>query len=192
MARFLSPIWHPTWQEGVDLDLTGIWTQVTHSWYEHMDRQSSISRWTKLIRFINKYKLRRNRYNYVTSCLSSMFKDKQLPVQFSMHAIFEVVHLFVKFTATPVKLVCFDDVSVTVLSIIHINAGHWGFGALVPLKQYTSPVTSKITQLKSSSTLYCETWITQTAGDHQTKFELWVMLSHCFSHVATVASQFRS
>jgi len=78
----------------------------------------------------------------------------------------------VDFSASPVKLVCFDDVSVTVLSIIHIDAGHWGVGALVPLKQYMSPMTSKITQLKSSSTLYCETWITRTVGDHQTKFEL--------------------
>ena len=44
---------------------------------------------------------------------------------------------------------------------------------------------------------YSETWITQTAGDHQKslsyeKFDLWVMLSLCFSHVATVVSPFCS
>ena len=44
---------------------------------------------------------------------------------------------------------------------------------------------------------YGETWITRTAGDHQktlsyAKFELWAMLSLCFSHVVTVASPFRS
>jgi len=47
------------------------------------------------------------------------------------------------------------------------------------------------------NTIYSETWITRTAGDHQKslsyeKFELWVMLSLFFSHVATVASPFRS
>ena len=47
------------------------------------------------------------------------------------------------------------------------------------------------------ATWYSETWITQTAGDHQKslsyeKFELRVMLSLCFIHVATVASPFCS
>jgi len=42
-----------------------------------------------------------------------------------------------------------------------------------------------------------ETWIARTAGDHQTKFELWSVWVKsyaplCFSHVATVASPFSS
>jgi len=42
---------------------------------------------------------------------------------------------------------------------------------------------------------YSETWITQTAEDHQKslsyeKFDLWVMVSLCFGHVATIASPF--
>jgi len=37
--------------------------------------------------------------------------------------------------------------------------------------------------------VYSETWITQGTTK---KFELWVMLSLCFSHVATVASLFHS
>ena len=45
-------------------------------------------------------------------------------------------------------------------------------------------------------TTYSETGITRTAGDHQKlsyeKFELWVMLSLCFSHLATAASPFHS
>jgi len=41
--------------------------------------------------------------------------------------------------------------------------------------------------------VYSETWTTRTAEEHQKslsneKFELWVMLSLCFSHVAIVAS----
>jgi len=44
---------------------------------------------------------------------------------------------------------------------------------------------------------YGETWITWTAGNHKKglsydKFELWVMLFLCISHVATVASPFHS
>jgi len=36
-------------------------------------------------------------------------------------------------------------------------------------------------------TKYSETWITQTAGDYE-KFGLRVMVSLCFSHVATVVN----
>jgi len=45
--------------------------------------------------------------------------------------------------------------------------------------------------------MYSETWIARTAEDHQKSlsyenFELSVMLSLCFSHVATIASPFHS
>jgi len=48
------------------------------------------------------------------------------------------------------------------------------------------------TGIRSWVNLYSETWITRTAGDHQSlsyeKFELRVMLSLSFTHVATKAS----
>ena len=51
--------------------------------------------------------------------------------------------------------------------------------------------------MRTHACIYSETWITRTAGATKKslsyeKFELWVMLSLCYSHVATVASPFRS
>jgi len=46
---------------------------------------------------------------------------------------------------------------------------------------------AKIEKKKKRMTKYSETWITQTAGDYE-KFGLRVMVSLCFSHVATVVN----